>query len=174
MKQVLLIVTGAIASVVVLFVVVGLMLPNHWNVERSILIHAPASKIHPLVEDLHAWGNWVESRDPTLRYEFTGPERGVGANRIYHSQYAGTGSTQITLSDPSRGIEFESCVNSPSPTAHGKLTYASEGPATRVTWHDEGKLPVITGAYLRDSVEEGLQRHMDESLVKLKDLAEHP
>lgn len=172
MKQVFLIVLAALGGVVVLFVIGGLIMPNRWQVERSVLVHAPTERIHPLVDDLHAWSQWEEARDPTLRYEYSGPERGLGATRTYHSQYAGTGSTTITESNPSRGVHFESKVNSEVTTAGGAITFDVEGAATRVTWRDEGKLPLITGGYLRDSVEEGLKQHLDLNLAKLKDVAE--
>jgi Polyketide cyclase / dehydrase and lipid transport len=172
MKQVFLMVAAAICGVAVLFVVAGLILPNRWNVERSVLVHAPAARIHPFVEDLRAWSEWEQARDATLKFEYAGPQRGKGASRSYQSQYAGTGSTTITESDPERGVHFESKVNSDVATARGAITYHVEGTATRVTWRDEGELPLITGGYLRDSVEQGLTQLLEQNLNKLKDVAE--
>jgi Polyketide cyclase / dehydrase and lipid transport len=172
MKQVFTIVFAAIAGVAVLFVAGGLILSSHWRVERTVLIHAPTERIHALVDDFHAWKQWEQINDPTLTFDYSGPEHGKGATRGYHSHYAGTGSTTITESDPARGLQLESKVNSDVATAHAVITYDAEGQATRVTWKDEGALPMITGGYLRDSVEEGLRQHLDQNLAKLKDTAE--
>lgn len=173
MRQVFQIVGAAIAAVFALLLVSGLILPRHWKVESQIRIHAPPAQIHPHVEDLRAWEHWTTQHpDPTLRTSYSGPARGVGAERRYEGQRAGRGGTRITRSEERAGIWFESWVNSDVPNARGSITYEENLGSTLVTWSDEGALPFILGGFLRDSVQQGLRSHFERSLARLKDLAE--
>ena len=53
---------------IIAFVVIGLMLPTNFLVSRSIVIDAPASKIHSNLNDLNKWPEWSpwEENDPNL------------------------------------------------------------------------------------------------------------
>jgi len=65
----------------VLFLSVGLFLPRNVHVERSIEIDRPASTVFVLLNSYRAFASWSPwaARDPDARYEFSGPESGVGA-----------------------------------------------------------------------------------------------
>ena len=47
-----------LAGFAVLFVGAGLFLPRDWEVERTLVIAAPAAVIHAELEDLRAWRRW--------------------------------------------------------------------------------------------------------------------
>jgi hypothetical protein len=174
MKRVFQMVAATVLAVLALFFVGGIILSRNWRVERSVVIIAPPAKIHPYVEDLRQWDKWASWRspDPTLKFTYSGPEKGVGATRSYTGERAGAGKTTITRSEPDAGVWFESTVNSQSPNASGAITYAPSANATEVTWKDEGQLPPIFGGYLRDSVEQGLAAHLEQALARLKKLVE--
>ncbi len=174
MNLVVKIVLAALASLVVLFVVTGLILPRQWSVTAEVVIHAPAEQIHPHVEDLHQWAIWADRQHPdtTLRYDYSGPDKGVGATRTYHGERAGDGRMTIVKSESDSGVWLESAVNSPTPNAEASITYEAKAGTTKVTWTDRGELPFITGGFLRDAVEQGLKTHLDRGLTQLKELAE--
>ena len=52
-----------IVALIALFVVIGLLLPSEFYVQRKIIIDAPPEKIHVLVGDLARWPEW----EPWLR-----------------------------------------------------------------------------------------------------------
>ena len=55
--------------------------PDTFRVERRLAIHAPASKIFPLVNDLHRhveWSPW-EKKDPAMQRVHSGEPSGRGA-----------------------------------------------------------------------------------------------
>ncbi len=174
MKQVFQTVAIAVVAVAALLLVSGLVLPREWDVEKSILIHADAAHIHPFVDDLQQWSKWAHTThpDPSLEVTFSGPEHGVGAARHYRGQRAGTGTTTIVRADAQEGVWFESRINSDTPNADGSVKYETRGSSTNVTWRDHGSLPFIIGGFMRDSVERGLDAHMEQGLTRLKDLAE--
>jgi hypothetical protein len=168
------VVGGCIAAVGALLFGVGLLLPNHWNVTREIVVHAPLSTIHPVVDDWHAWVTWAKDPgdDPTLTYTYAGSEHGVGAVRRFSGRYAGTGQSEIVRSDPQAGIAFVSAVRSPTNNAHGSISYRPQGGSTSVTWNDQGTIESFFGVFLRANVEDELSKYMDRSLNRLKALAE--
>ncbi len=174
MKRVFQLVAVAVLGVVALFFVAGAVLSRQWQVERSVVITAPPAEIHPHVEDLRQWEQWASwtNPDPTLQFQYSGPERGVGATRSYSGQRAGQGQTRITRAEPDAGVWFESTVNSDAPNASGSITYVVSENTTEVTWKDTGTLPRIIGGYLRDSVEQGLSAHLEQALRRLKRLVE--
>ena len=62
MKGVFQVVLWSLFATASVLLVTGLILPNHYRVERSILIDAPAARVHPWVEDLQRWPTWATWR----------------------------------------------------------------------------------------------------------------
>lgn len=154
---------------------VGFALPRTWRVERHVVIAAPPAAIHALLFDLKRWQEWsVWNRtiDPLLRNTYEGPHDGVGARWLWLGPTMGRGQVVIVASDPQRGIELDETIESEVVNAHASLTFTAEGDATRVTWVDEGTLPLIMGGFFRGVVEDGLALHISTSLQKLKALLE--
>lgn len=164
------VVGGCVAAVGALLLGVGLLLPNHWNVTREIVIHAPAADIHALVEDWRAWQTWAKDPgdDPTLTYTYTGNHRGVGSVRRFSGRYAGSGQSEIVRSDPATGAAFVSSVRSSKNNAHGSISYRPQGGSTSVIWNDQGTIESLFGVFLRANVEDELGKYMDRSLSRLK------
>lgn len=174
LRWVLWVVGGCVGGIAVLLFGMGLLLPNHWNVTRDVLVHAPAQEVHALVEDWKAWESWARDPgdDPTLRYSYTGSDKGVGAVRQFTGQYAGAGRSEIVKSDPTSGTAFVSAVRSDDNNAHGSITYRQQGGSTLVVWNDQGTIPSVFAVFLRANVEDELAKHMERSLKNLKSLAE--
>lgn len=168
------VVGGCIAAVGALLFGVGLLLPNHWNVTREIVVHAPTATIHSLVDDWHAWETWAKDPgdDPTLTYTYSGSAHGVGAVRRFSGRYAGSGQSEIVRSDPQTGTAFVSAVRSPKNNAHGEISYRPQGGSTSVSWNDQGTIESFFGVFLRANVEDELSKYMDRSLSRLKAQAE--
>jgi len=162
-----------IVCVLALCVIVVLLLPSQWSVESSVVINAPPERIHPLVEDLHRWPDWSgpAQADRTLKYEYSGPEKGVGAEQRWSSS-AGRGSMKILSSDPATGIRFESAFLSDEVNGESSLIYAVEDDKTRVTWQGTGKLVPVVGALFLSSIEAGVQDYYRNALEQLKKLVE--
>lgn len=176
MKAVKNILLGLVALVVVLLVV-GLLLPGTWKVERSIVINAPAARIYPLVADLrNGWPKWSEFQkaDPATTHEYSGPASGKGATDAWKSKKMGDGSSTIVAAEKNKRLEMDVKMVMMKNTDHGSFTFVPEGKATRVTWADAGDVgsnPVghLFAKFLMDRM---LGGYFEKSLASLKDLAE--
>jgi len=128
----------------VVFVVGGLLLPRKFEVSRSIVVNAPPAKIHPHVDSLDKWTAWspFDTEDPTIVWEKSGPQSGVGAKRSWKSRKMGAGTQLITASDPATGVSMKlSMADGSMEPFDVRFAYSPESGGTRVTWIDRGTLP---------------------------------
>src|SRR5690606_3612297 len=90
----LLIVVG---SLIVLLLLVALLLPSEFRVERSIVIEATPETVYEQVVDLNNWPNWSpwNAMEPTAEYTVSGAQRGVGAVSSWKGEVIGTGTLTI-------------------------------------------------------------------------------
>lgn len=89
---------------IIIFIVIGFLLPRQVHVERSIEINKPSSTIFILLNDFdsfESWSPWAE-RDPDTVFEYSGPESGVGARMDWSGdpRLVGTGWQEIIESRP--------------------------------------------------------------------------
>jgi uncharacterized protein YndB with AHSA1/START domain len=92
------IVIGVVA-LLALLVLIGFMLPAKTHVARSVVINAPAETVFTLINNFHEfnrWSPWAQ-RDPETRYQFEGPESGVGAKMSWASDKPEVGSGSQTI-----------------------------------------------------------------------------
>ena len=92
---VLYVIIGIIALILLVAAVVG----TAWSYEKSILIHASASKVWSYtgsLKGLNSWNPWVE-KDPAVKMEF-GPTDGVpGATYSWGSDVKQVGAGKQTI-----------------------------------------------------------------------------
>lgn len=161
----------AIVALALLVVALGLVLPRRWHVEQSVFIAAPSARIHPFIANFHSWQEWAawsKDLDPQVRNTFEGPAEGTGAKWTWLGPKMGHGRMEIAMADPRIGVEINEAIESESINAHSSFTYRTESTGTRVTWVDEGTLPVLLGGYFTRSVEKQLGRYFQEGLEALK------
>lgn len=165
----------ALVGLVVVLVVVGLALPRRWRVERSVVIDAPSTRIHPFLNDLRRWQEWAawtRELDPQVRNAYEGPQDGLGAKWSWMGPQMGRGRMEIVATDPAVGLTVDEAIESDEVNAKSVFTYAPVGASTKVTWVDEGTLPPVVGGYFRGMIEELLGGHFEKGLAKLKGLVE--
>lgn len=161
---------------VAVLAVVGLLLPRHVHVERSLVIEAPRATVFALVSGFRSfnkWSPWFE-KDPEAKYVHEGPAAGVGAKLSWAGDpgKVGSGSQEIVESRP-----FESVTTALDFGSEGKatatFTLAPEGNATKVTWgfdSDLGMNPV--GRYFGLLFDRMIGPDYEKGLAGLKSLAE--
>jgi hypothetical protein len=174
MNKVLSIVLLTLGGTAAVIVLMGLILPRDYHAESSILINAPAAQIHGHVANFRkwaAWGNFTE-QDPSLTFEYAGPESGIGAVRSWKGDRVGSGSLEIVESSPETGICFQQTTEGKPTGGRGCIRYAKEGGATRVTWTDQGELPPVLGGFFRSFVSQNLQGTFGIALGRLKNIVE--
>lgn len=172
--------TAAVLAVVIVAVLLfALTKPKMFVVQRTIVIHAPAEKIFPLIDDFHNWAAWspYEHLDPAMKRSFTGPQHGEGASYAWDgNSKVGAGIMRIAKSSPPAhlaiDLHFERPLDSRN-VAEYTLRAAPEG--TRVTWSMEGPNPYIARVMQVFFDAEGMVgKDFEAGLAKLKTIAEAP
>jgi len=126
---------------------VALGLPAHVTVTRSVVINAPEPALFPYLNNLHSFAEWSPwaVRDPQLQVSYSGPAEGKGAKIQWTSQVPsiGTGSMEITESEPNRHIDL--AVNFNGLEGTSSFNIAPSGSGSKVTWafgYDSGSSPL--------------------------------
>jgi effector-binding domain-containing protein len=165
---------GLIALVVIL-AVIGLILPRHVVVKRSVTINRPASLVYATVNSFVLFPKWSpwQDLDPNMSQSTEGPRDGVGAKLIWKgNDKVGSGSQLITASTPDRSVASDLNFGDMS-TAKSLVTLTPDGNATRATWTvdlDMGANPV--GHYFGLTMDGMLGKDFASGLGKLKNLVE--
>jgi hypothetical protein len=111
-------------------------LPSHVTVARSVVINAPEYAIFPYLNDLRRFSEWSPwaARDPNLKVTYSGPQEGKGAKVEWVSEQPsiGTGSLEITESNPSKSLDLAVNYNGLEGTSNFDL--APSGAGSKVTW----------------------------------------
>lgn len=112
-----------------------------FEVVRTATVHAPASRVHALVNDFHEWPAWSpwEDVDPDLHRTHSGSAAGPGAHYAWRgNRKAGSGSMEITSSTPRAvGIALE-FLKPFKATNYLEFSFEQSGEATKVTWRMTG------------------------------------
>ncbi|UTW45857.1 SRPBCC family protein [bacterium SCSIO 12696] len=126
-----------LSIVVVLLAVVGLCLPSTTHVERSTVIKAPQERVFEYVNNFqhfNQWSPWA-AKDPNTRYQYSGPESGVGSKMAWQSDsdQVGSGSQEIIKSEPYNYVETTLDFGAQG-TANANYRITSTGELTSITW----------------------------------------
>jgi effector-binding domain-containing protein len=165
-------------SLVVLLVVaaaVGLLLPRHVRVARSVVINRPASTIFAAVDSFQLFPKWSpwQDLDPNMHQTTEGPRDGVGAKLVWSGNAkVGSGTQLITDSTPDRAVASDLDFGGMG-VAKSLLTLTPEAAATRVTWTldlDMGANPI--GHYVGLTMDRMIGPDFARGLGKLKTLLE--
>lgn len=154
---------------VVTMVVVGLLLPREWRVEKSVEITGDVAEIHALVADAEQWNRWMF--DPAqggtgMTTETAG--QGVGAT-VHWSGEGSNGTITIVDADPAKGIRWDGKIETDEINNHGEIRYEQlDGGVVRVTLIDTGTLPPVLGGYFVPVMNSALGQHFGAALGRLE------
>jgi effector-binding domain-containing protein len=165
---------GLIALLVVL-AVIGLILPRHVPVKRSVTINRPASLVYATVNSFVLFPKWSpwQDLDPNMSQSTEGPRDGVGAKLIWKgNDKVGSGTQLITASTADQAVASDLNFGDMG-TAKSLVTLAADGNMTRATWTvevDMGANPI--GHYFGLTMDGMLGKDFASGLSKLKNLVE--
>ena len=174
-------IVAIIAVMLVIAIVVVLILaatkPESFRIERSATINAPPEKIFAVLNDFHQWGGWSpwEHKDPALKRNFSGAERGKGA--IYGwegNKDVGTGRMEILEANAPSKLVIKLDFFKPF-EAHNtaEFTMLPQGDATHLTWTMTGPA-VFTSKVMQVflNLDRMIGRDFETGLANLKKLTE--
>jgi len=101
-------------SVILLLVVIGIILPSSYHVERSVIINRPGKTIFPYLNKMQKWGSWTAlnvNKDYSLEQTFFGPEQGIGSGMKYQGDKLGKGEIRIVDNELDDHVTFSLLIN---------------------------------------------------------------
>jgi effector-binding domain-containing protein len=161
--------------VLVVLAVVGLILPRHVEVKRSVTINRPASLVYATVNSFALFPKWSpwQDLDPNMTQTTEGPRDGVGAKLVWKgNDKVGSGTQVITASTTDRSVASDLDFGDMG-AAKSLMTLAPDGNMTRVTWTvdvDMGANPI--GHYIGLTMDGMLGKDFASGLNRLKTLVE--
>jgi effector-binding domain-containing protein len=166
----------AFVALVALLAAVGMVLPRHSHVERSIVVEAPRATAFALVDgfrQFNKWSPWA-GLDPDAKYAYEGPDFGVGAKLSWSGdpKTVGSGSQEIVEIQPLERVTSRLDFGAQG-QATAQFAFAAEGSGTRVTWSldtDNGAGPI--GRYFGLMMDRFVGPDYEKGLANLKALAE--
>ena len=169
----LLLVLGSLVLAVILG---GYLLPAQVKVERHVVVEQTPERVFAILNNMqrfNEWSPWHE-RDPNTRYEFFGPEQGVGAGMRWFSDKpeVGNGAQVIIASRPFEQVDVELDFGSEG-KALGQYRLKPVEGGTQVSWAMHTTFgPNPAERYIGLVLDQLLGPDFEHGLDRLKELAE--
>ena len=118
-------------------IIIGLFLPTHYNIKKSININAAPQAIQYWVNDFKLWPTWSpwEVIDPSFKTTLGTKTQGVGANLAWSGQ-SGRGELTVTQVNSS-SVHYNIIFNNEH-LATSSFNFKKEKTSTQVTWQITG------------------------------------
>jgi hypothetical protein len=168
-----------LAVVIILFVVIVLLQPGEFRVERSATMSALADAVFAQVNDFYKWEAWSPwaKIDPEAEYSYDGAAAGTGAIfRWKGNSEVGEGSLTILESRAPEVIRIRLDFIKPfEDSATTEFRFKGEGEKTTVTWSIEGKNDFIGKVMcLFMNMDRMIGDRYEEGLANIKGIVETP
>ncbi|HXI08615.1 MAG: SRPBCC family protein [Bradyrhizobium sp.] len=171
----------AIAIVLAVAIAVILILaatkPDTFRIERSAVIDAPAERIFAVLSDFRQWTGWSpwEHKDPALKREYSGAERGKGA--IYGwegNKNVGSGRMEILEANAPSKLRIKLDFFKPFEGHNtAEFTMLPQGNATNVHWVMHGPATFLSKVMqVFISFDRMVGKDFETGLANLKQLTE--
>jgi len=165
-----------VVAFLVIFVVIGFILPSTRHVERSIVIDAPVSVVFAKVNGLRNFNEWSPfvAEMPDAHYLFEGPDFGVGSKMTWETAgaVAESGGRTIIASTPYDRVDVELDLGKQG-TAQSAFLLQPQEEHTDLTWTFETDFGFnILGRYRGVLLDRQLGPTLSQGLTNLKRLSE--
>lgn len=160
---------GGLSGVLILYLLIGFLLPGSWRAEARVVLPASPEAVFPFLSRADQWARWTSL--PESGYELFGPREGAGSGLRWDDPQYGKGQFQIVDSQPGLRLEYEVRVEGGALRVRGFLTLRTEGSGTRLEWSEEGDFgwnPLM--GYAARGMAESQSESMRASLDRLREL----
>ncbi|MBX3043083.1 MAG: SRPBCC family protein [Candidatus Kapabacteria bacterium] len=159
-----------IVSMLILFLVVGIFMPDKYEIERSIIIDCPAEVVFWQAADLenfNKWNTWYEE-EPSAYFPISG-QPGEGQSSEWKGDIVGSGKlTNTSVKEFSR-IEQELVFTEPFASEVFTWYDLKEiNGKTEISWGASGNLSYPIERYMKVMIESGLNKSFNQGLANLK------
>jgi hypothetical protein len=169
-------VLGALALLIIAVLAYAATRPDHFRVERSVAVKAPADKIHAQINDFRLWAAWSpwEKMDPAMKKTYGGAATGKGATYAWAGDKSGQGSMEILESNAPGLVKLRLDFIKPF-EAHNMVDFSivPQGDAQQVTWAMYGPANLMTKViHLFMPMDKMVGKDFEAGLAALKAAAE--
>jgi polyketide cyclase/dehydrase/lipid transport protein len=176
-KKILLGIVVMLVVLIAVCLVLIMMQPAHYQVERSATINAPAPAVFTLVNDFHKWDSWSPwaKLDPTMKQSYEGAPAGSGAMYSWAgNSQVGEGKMTIIESHPSDLVKIKLEFIKPfAATNATDFTFTPSGNSTNVKWTMSGDNNFVGKAFsLFMNMDKMIGADFEKGLAKMKTVAE--
>ena len=176
-KKILLGILIVVLALVAVISILAALQPNHYHIERSATINAPASVVFAQVNDFHKWEAWSPwaKIDPAMKQAYEGTQSGTGAIYTWAgNNQVGEGRMTITESHPSDLIKIKLEFIKPwSATNATDFAFKPQGNQTAVTWTMDGDNNFMGKAFgLFMNMDKMVGGDFEKGLAQMKSVAE--
>lgn len=101
-------------SIILLLIVIGVILPSSYHVERSVTVNKPAKLIFPYLNNIQKWPAWTslnQNKDYSLEQQFYGPNQGIGSGMTYRGDKLGKGKIEIVDNELNDHVSYSLLIN---------------------------------------------------------------
>lgn len=161
---------GVIGALFAGLMIVGILLPGGWQVERETEIAAPPTEVFALVNSAAGWEAWMVG--PETGFERFGPTEGVGSGHRWDDPAYGRGEFVITESSALSSLGYDVSVEDGAIRIQGSMTLRETPAGTRVLWTEVGDFgwnPLL--GYLAGRMEDLQGAQLEASLALLAEAA---
>ncbi|KAA1150410.1 MULTISPECIES: SRPBCC family protein [Pseudoalteromonas] len=124
-------------------IIIGLMLPQNYSVNKTIEVNASIRTIKSLTTDFDEWHKWSpwQQVDPSIKFAVSEPSAGIGAHQSWISKWGHGEMTITALND--RKMVFNTLLNNEH-IVQGTLTFTTNSNnSVNVECHIEGQATTI-------------------------------
>lgn len=139
----------SIGVLALLFILLGILGPKNYHVERSKVLNASADVVWNEISHFNNWPRWSpwQEKDPGVKNTFEGTDGTVGSVMKWEGDKnkTGTGQMVITAVEPNKMINYDLSFVVPwEMSSKGYfMLEETESKQTKVTWADEGDIPFM-------------------------------
>ncbi|MBX9853520.1 MAG: SRPBCC family protein [Cytophagaceae bacterium] len=159
-----------------IFLILGLILPKEFNVERSVVINAPKDTVLNQAKSLknaQQWSPWAEL-DPNMKVTYTGVDGTVGSASTWEgNDKVGKGKQEIlAVTDSQVDIKLN-FIEPWESESRAYFKIEPQGNATKTTWGIKGSNPYPFNAFcIFMDMDSMLGKDFEKGLNKLKAICE--
>jgi len=168
---------GVIVTLVVLVLIGGMILPSERHVERSIVVEAEPAEVFAMVNDFrefNKWSPWATYDPEGTRYEFSGPDAGVGSTMSWSSEHpnVGSGTQEIVDSEPNTMVKSKLTFEGFDTPSYAAFILEPTDGGTRLTWSFDANFDNMIGRYMGLMMDKWVGDEYERGLARLKEQAE--
>jgi len=162
-------------GIIAFLLIVALLLPGKYHIEKTAIIKNTVAEVKARVADLNHYASWNpwQKTDPGAKSTITGTPQEKGHRYAWEGKKVGVGS--LTLRDiDNKHVHFNLEFIKPFKSkASDDWMFEEWGQGeTKVTWSNNGELPFPIARLIGPGLKKTLAKQFEEGLNNLKQLCE--